>query len=436
VHLAQALYGRTAPQAAYLEGVQVRRLSLGSTFLLFVAATVVLPSATATAALTISVDAEGVLSVTGDDERDRINVRCNDSENVTVSGQEPASGSAACSAITRIEISGGSGSDTITLRQLDPAAFSAVTSVVVSGGDGGDNIRGSPLVDQISGGNDNDGIVADPFNGDVVDGGPGADGLDSLVPSEVVVTDTTFETPSETVTFAGVESLGLTGTPDADRIDARAFSGRTYIDGGRGDDYLRVGRRPRSQLYGAAGNDALTGGPGQDYLDAGRGDDVVRGRGGSEFLADGFGNDRYYLGAGNDTFVSLRGRRNVFSGGSGRDEVQIYPFSGTARLTDSSLTMPSGSARLSSIERAFLYHPIDFPQDPITFDARRFSGATFLDGTLRDDVILGGVGPDFIRGFSGSDRLTGSTGNDTLDGGDGTDSCDGGPGDDEILECE
>ncbi len=53
-----------------------------------------------------------------------------------------------------------------------------------------------------------------------------------------------------------------------------------------------------------------------------------------------------------------------------------------------------------------------------------------LVGTLQDDVLKGGAGNDMLSGGDGNDVLEGGDGNDTLNGGKGQDSLNGGEGND------
>ena len=54
------------------------------------------------------------------------------------------------------------------------------------------------------------------------------------------------------------------------------------------------------------------------------------------------------------------------------------------------------------------------------------------DGTLDDDVIMGGMEDDILLGGPGDDELSGLDGDDRLEGGPGNDVLDGGAGADEI----
>jgi len=53
-----------------------------------------------------------------------------------------------------------------------------------------------------------------------------------------------------------------------------------------------------------------------------------------------------------------------------------------------------------------------------------------IDGTAKDDMLIGRAGNDEINGLDGEDTLTGNGGNDTLTGGRGADSLTGNSGDD------
>ena len=73
-----------------------------------------------------------------------------------------------------------------------------------------------------------------------------------------------------------------------------------YINGGRGDDTIRVDtsggqRLIRCFVHGGPGDDSLTGGAEVDYLYGGAGSDTLRGGGGKDFLVGGPGKDSLYV---------------------------------------------------------------------------------------------------------------------------------------------
>src|SRR4051812_45905858 len=76
------------------------------------------------------------------------------------------------------------------------------------------------------------------------------------------------------------------------------------VFGQDGNDVLRLdeasGALPRANLFGGAGNDALTGGSGADLLFGQSGNDVLLGKGGDDFLFGGADNDALTGGTGDD----------------------------------------------------------------------------------------------------------------------------------------
>ena len=65
-------------------------------------------------------------------------------------------------------------------------------------------------------------------------------------------------------------------------------------------------------------------------------------------------------------------------------------------------------------------------------------GSGSIDGSKRNDLVLGSTGADEINGDKGDDCLVGGAGNDVIDGGGGGghDVCIGGPGNDKFKHCD
>ena len=61
------------------------------------------------------------------------------------------------------------------------------------------------------------------------------------------------------------------------------------------------------------------------------------------------------------------------------------------------------------------------------------AAASGTTATLKNDIYLGGSGPDVFYGSGGNDVLDGGLGNDTLDGGEGADALLGGDGNDDLI---
>jgi hypothetical protein len=88
--------------------------------------------------------------------------------------------------------------------------------------------------------------------------------------------------------------------------------GNDVVLGGRGDD----------DLYGGNGNDRLSGEAGSDNVAGGNGNDTLNGGAGNDLLEDNAGRNTFTGGSGSDTIVSVNGRREAVTCGSGRDTVR------------------------------------------------------------------------------------------------------------------
>jgi len=120
------------------------------------------------------------------------------------------------------------------------------------------------------------------------------------------------------VTFAAETNgnVNVTGGSAADLVTGGA--GADTIDGGLGAD----------QLDGGAGNDSLTGGMGDDQIVTGTGNNVANGGDGNDSVTGGAGNDTIDGGAGNDQIVA-GGGADVLNGGAGNDSITVGAGSST-----------------------------------------------------------------------------------------------------------
>jgi Ca2+-binding RTX toxin-like protein len=150
-----------------------------------------------------------------------------------------------------------------------------------------------------------------------------------------------------------------------DRNNTIYGSGRSLLDGGKGNDTLFAGSRA-SKLLGGDGNDVLYGGNGYDILEGGDGDDLLDAADGDDVLDGGAGNDRLRGGSGFD----------VLKGGAGND------------------TLDGGA------------------------------GDDTLDGGAGNDTLDGGAGDDTLDGGTGNDtyRFGRGSGKDTINNYDATGS--------------
>lgn len=178
----------------------------------------------------------------------------------------------------------------------------------------------------------------------------------------------------------GLLVLSITGSDEAERIDASTLDGRVWlrIDGRAGDD----------TLIGGAGKDTLTGGRGNDNLSGRAGEDVLLGLGGMDTLIGGDHNDRLLGGSGSDSLCGGEGD-DLLNGGGGDDTLQ-------------------GNAG-----------------DDTLYGSR---GNDVLDGGVGNDRIRGATGRDSLDGGVGDDRVNGQGGRDTVVSSDGDDTVRGGAG--------
>ena len=322
---------------------------------------------------------DGTLTVTGGEGNDTIRIA---SETVTVNGQpvvrlvvrENGVGTAFddFSAISRIDVSGAGGNDTIDVGPLSAGGGSGVR-VNIDGGDGNDTITartGAPDRYTIDAGRGNDRVSAVDAN---IDGGLGDDVLGLTGRGRVrgggdndtISTDKgIFTTGGGRVRVSG-SSVTVIGTESADTVRVARegadgllrveFNGasqvftaprvsRVFVNAFGGDDDVRIGATgatagfaPRTIIRGGDGNDTIAGGDGNDTIFGDFGHDVIDGRGGDDFLQGLFGDDQLAGaagrdivdgGGGNDTFLNAGGNGrtgDVLLGGPGLDKAEQDP---------------------------------------------------------------------------------------------------------------
>jgi Ca2+-binding RTX toxin-like protein len=400
-------------------------------------------------------------------------------------------------------LTGGAGNDSLFGGPLDDFLSGDAGNDLLSGGDGNDFLAGDPddgpdAADALDGGAGDDVLVGDGAD-TRLDGGAGGDGLSVTgLRGTTVLTDLTFIANGRSVVFGGIESASLTGSTGNDSIDARGFTGFLSLSGGPGNDTLRGGAGD-SNLTGDAGADSLVGGAGNDSLNADPSDTGLVGGGGANSLSmDGIsgtatltdatltingrvvpatglvfaaltgsstadtldasafnGYVQLFGGAGNDTLRTGAGGGYLFgeagadvlaggagddtlladtddtslSGGAGVDSLQIDGISGTAILTNSTLTLGTRVIPAAGLEGVALAGS----NADDTFDASTFSGSVTLIGGLGNDTLLGGAGNAFLEGDDGDDSIVGGAGDDTLYGGSGDDTMSGAAGADTFL---
>jgi Ca2+-binding RTX toxin-like protein len=128
---------------------------------------------------------------------------------------------------------------------------------------------------------------------------------------------------------ADVELDGGRGD-DRLRVDG-TVRGFATIDAAAGADRIRVARRARGggDLEGGDGRDRIIGGGGDETIGDGAGADLVRGRGGDELVfvdlsSEDRGHNRIFTGAGADDILAKNGHRDeLLDCGPGRDEAGL-----------------------------------------------------------------------------------------------------------------
>ena len=309
-------------------------------------------------------------------------------------------------------IKGGSGSDNISGGGGNDKSLGGSGNDTISGGAGNDNCAGQA----------GDDVLVGDEGDDKLDGGVGTDtikaeGFDGY---KLIVDQSTGNgtlRPADSISAGigrdnvyGIEAADLTGNNNANLIKVSGLI-RATLNGLGGDDTLTAsGNRSNNAvtvLNGGDGNDYLASAPyGADAtIDGGAGDDVVR------------------LGG------LRRSKVGQFFGGSGDDTLSAGVAEPTTFLTDTALTMePFGHpivVPVSSFEVVKLFAPNY--SDGVTIDASAFSGDVELVGGDQrvgsgdGDTLIGGLGNDTLTGNGGSDSLVGNAGNDVFNGNDGRD---------------
>ena len=326
---------------------------------------------------------------------------------------------------TNIEnLTGGSGNDTLT---------GDANANILDGADGNDTLIGGGGADTLTGGAGDD-VLAGGGGADIIDGGEGIDtnsfeGIGVGVTATVNADGTgTADYGMVSETFAGIENL--TGSDNNDILVATGAAANT-ISGGAGDDLI-AGGGGTDVLDGGEGNDTnsfqgigadvtaslidetatygmvsetftnfenLTGGSGNDTLTGDMNDNVLDGADGNDTLIGGAGNDTLAGGAGDDILAG-GGGTDIIDGGEGID---TNSFEGigvgvTANIGAGTATYGMVSETFTNIEN--------------------------LLGSDNDDSLRGDGGENVLQGAAGDDTLIWSGGEDILDGGEGFDTAD------------
>ena len=253
---------------------------------------------------------------------------------------------------------------------------------------------------------------------------------------------------AEQVNITGLDAgdvLAINGGNGNDTISVDEFNGAmpaARLFGGAGNDIL-TGGSGNDQLVGGAGNDQLFGKGGDDLLFGGDGNDTLTGGTGSDQMFGEAGNDRmiWNPGEGTDLMEGGDGIDTAEVNGGNGSEVFTITANGT-RVRFDRVTPGPFSLDIGTTEN--LVVNANGGDDVITA-GNGLAGLIKLtvDGGAGNDTITGGDGADTLLGGDGNDVVTGGIGNDTAqlgagddafiwNPGDGNDTVDGGTGTDTL----
>lgn len=207
------------------------------------------------------------------------------------------------------------------------------------------------------------------------------------------------------------ENFALYSKPvDANLAQGRAVGegsdrlvGIVGVVGSSGNDKLTGDAKRNVLVGGAGGSDVLDGAAGPDILVSG-GPSTLLGGEGADRLDGGGANDQLDGGLGDDS-LSGGGGDDAINGGDGLEDAVNYLFAAGVHVDlQQGTATGEGTDRLSNIEA--------------------------VNGSTRDDELIGDAKANSLSGGDGNDTVAGGAGADFLDGGIGRNALDGGPGSD------
>ncbi len=249
----------------------------------------------------------GVLTIMGTDQPDRISVAASPFANALVVDDDGEAHYFALSAITQINIDGLGGNDRLRVGgSLAPMKY----NVSVNGGAGSDRIWAYGGHVTVIGGSGRDRILAVASVASTVGGGGGND----LIRTGSAKDDINSGSGNDFVS-AGSGNDTVTDSGGRDTIIAGAGNdtvralGHATINGGDGNDLL-IG----TFVYGGNGNDTIYGTSAGDYLRGEGGDDLIFGYGGRDSILGDSGDDALFGGSDSDTLLGGAGNDNLYGG--------------------------------------------------------------------------------------------------------------------------
>ncbi|MCA9092271.1 MAG: peptidylprolyl isomerase [Planctomycetaceae bacterium] len=179
--------------------------------------------------------------------------------------------------------------------------------------------------------------------------------------------------------------------------DEFEVTGTIHLDGGDGDDYIRVGRwvKYSTVINGGDGDDVIIGGMRSDVIMGGAGDDILRGRGRADVLVGGDGDDKLFGDHGRDVII----------GGAGADELH-GGLRGDLMIGGETDFDDDAESLLAILTEWKSRKPIDERIANLTTNGVGTNGDIFLDSsTVTDDAetdkFFGYYGHDWFIDFPG-----------------------------------
>jgi hypothetical protein len=180
------------------------------------------------------------------------------------------------------------------------------------------------------------------------------------------------------------------------------------LDDGADTAVVNVPDVTSTSINGGPGKDTITGSDGgNDTIDGAGDEDAVNGRAGDDFLFDSIADaapNHLFAGAGDD----------LLRGGTGPDQLDGGDGFDTASYAERGPDVASGVSVVLSAGAA------TGAGAPGENDA--LTGIESLQGTAKNDTLVGDDGANTIQGLDGDDTITGGNGVDQLFGGPGKDA--------------
>ena len=197
------------------------------------------------------------------------------------------------------------------------------------------------------------------------------------------------------------------------------------------EDYVILKKGEIVEDYTKKGLTIKTGGGSNTVTGSDYSDTIIGGNGGN-VITGGYGNDKLTGGKGNNTFI--------FNSGDGADTITDAKFGDTIKIEDVDADdlkyIKNGndleiyydenydSNNKIIVKNYFKNYSVD---KLITQDKEislrdieyQTAGKGKIEGTTKDDILIGSIFADTIRGYAGDDAILGGKGNDKLYGGTG-----------------